>query len=122
MLEKSLRDRGIVKLAVINSMTKQHKKETDETDIEVEEAPDIMTSFLQTGELDAEVIITTYRQGYDLKGNNYELIIAPGKNKHSYTDIVQMMNRFRDLPGMKAYFLVNSECGGRSSLRAAGGE
>ena len=66
---------------------------------------------MQTGELDAEVIITTYRQGYDLKGNNYELIIAPGKNKHSYTDIVQMMNRFRDLPGMKAYFLVNSECG-----------
>ena len=39
LLEKSLRDRGIVKLAVINSMTKQHKKETDktdETDIEVE--------------------------------------------------------------------------------------
>ena len=26
LLEKSLRERGIVKLAVINSMTKQHKK------------------------------------------------------------------------------------------------
>lgn len=111
LLEKSLRDRGIVKLAVINSMTKQHKKETDETDIEVEGSTGYYDQLLQTGELDAEVIITTYRQGYDLKGNNYELIIAPGKNKHSYTDIVQMMNRFRDLPGMKAYFLVNSECG-----------
>ena len=111
LLEKSLRDRGIVKLAVINSMTKQHKKETEETDIEVEGSTGYYDQLLQTGELDAEVIITTYRQGYDLKGNNYELIIAPGKNKHSYTDIVQMMNRFRDLPGMKAYFLVNSECG-----------
>ena len=109
LLEKSLRERGIVKLAVINSMTKQHKKETEETDIEVEGSTGYYDQLLQTGELDAEVIITTYRQGYDLKGNNYELIIAPGKNKHSYTDIVQMMNRFRDLPGMKAYFLVNSE-------------
>nr|WP_306442940.1 hypothetical protein [Odoribacter splanchnicus] len=59
---------------------------------------------MQTGELDAEVIITTYRQGYDLKRNNYELIIAPGKNKHSYTDIVQMMNRFPDLPQYESLF------------------
>ena len=70
LLEKSLRDRGIVKLAVINSMTKQHKKETDktdETDIEVEGSTGYYDQLLQTGELDAEVIITTYRQGYDLK-------------------------------------------------------
>lgn len=48
----------------------------------------------------AEVIITTYRQGYDLRGNNYELIIAPGKNKHSYTDIVQIDEPF---PGSSRY-------------------
>ena len=71
LLEKSLRDRGIVKLAVINSMTKQHKKETDETDIEVEGNTGYYDQLLQTGELDAEVIITTYRQGYDLKGKKY---------------------------------------------------
>lgn len=48
-------------------MTKQHKKETEETDIEVEGNTGYYDQLLQTGELDAEVIITTYRQGYDLK-------------------------------------------------------
>ncbi|MFR3330384.1 MAG: hypothetical protein ACLTSL_09535 [Odoribacter splanchnicus] len=111
LLEKSLRDKGIVKLAVINSMTKKQKKEPDETDIEVAGNTGYYDQLLETGELDAEVIITTYRQGYDLKGKDYELIIAPGKNKHSYTDIVQMMNRFRDIPDMKACLLANDGCG-----------
>ena len=56
LLEKSLRERGIVKLAVINSMTKQHKKETEETDIEVEGSTGYYDQLLQTGSDDQLII------------------------------------------------------------------
>lgn len=112
-LRKALYDTGVKKLAVINSVSKKKngKDKTGETDIEVEGDAQYYKQLSETGKLDAEIIITTYRQGYDLRGDNYELIIAPSKNKHSYSDIVQMMNRFRDLPRLPAYFLTNAEWG-----------
>lgn len=122
VLVSELHKSGVEKIAVINSVSKKPKKKgankgetqgeiTEETDIEINENAEHYHSLLTTGRIDAEVIITTYRQGYDLNGTDYELIIAPGKNRQSYTDIVQMMNRFRDMPQLPAYILLNDEIG-----------
>ena len=79
-----------------------------ENDIEVEGNPDYYNQLITTGKVDADIIITTYRQGYDIKGDNYKLIIAPSKNRHSYTDIIQVMNRFRDCAASEGYLLCNN--------------
>ena len=79
-----------------------------ENDIEVEGDPGYYDQLITTGKVDADIIITTYRQGYDIKGDNYKLIIAPSKNRHSYTDIIQVMNRFRDCTTSEGYLLCNN--------------
>ena len=106
---------GFNKIAVINSLTnkktrgKEVKGEGEmENDIEVEGNPDYYNQLITTGKVDADIIITTYRQGYDIKGYNYKLIIAPSKNRHSYTDIIQVMNRFRDCAASEGYLLCNN--------------
>lgn len=106
---------GFNKIAVINSLTnkktrgKEVKGEGEmENDIEVEGNPDYYNQLITTGKVDADIIITTYRQGYDIKGDNYKLIIAPSKNRHSYTDIIQVMNRFRDCAASEGYLLCNN--------------
>ena len=106
---------GFNKIAVINSLTnkktrgKEVKGEGEmENDIEVEGNPDYYNQLITTGKVDADIIITTYRQGYDIKGDNYKLIIAPSKNRHSYTDIIQVMNRFRDCAASEGYLLGNN--------------
>lgn len=115
-LTSQLKKEGFNKIAIINSTTvkktggQNMKSEGEmENDIEVEGEPDYHEQLTRTGKVDADIIITTYRQGYDIKGTNYTLIIAPSKNRHSYTDIVQMMNRFRDAPGIKSYLLSNKD-------------
>ena len=54
------------------------------------------------------MIFTTYTQGYSLLGKNYFLVIAPGKNRHTYVDIVQMMNRFREDTSVTSLILTNA--------------
>lgn len=107
---------GFKKIALINSLTikktggENIKDEMNiENDIEINDNPTYHEQLMLTGKVDADVIITTYRQGYDIKGNNYRLIIAPSKNRQSYTDIVQMINRFRDMPEIKSYLLSNGK-------------
>ena len=110
-----LPNHGFNKIAVINSLTNKKTKGKDikgegeiENDIEIEGNPDYYNQLITTGKVDADIIITTYRQGYDIKGDNYKLIIAPSKNRHSYTDIIQMMNRFRDCATSEGYLLCNN--------------
>lgn len=105
---------GFNKIAIINSLTNRKTKGKDingegkiENNIEIEGNPDYYNQLITTGKVDADIIITTYRQGYDIKGDSYKLIIAPSKNRHSYTDIIQMMNRFRDCPTSEGYLLCN---------------
>ena len=43
-----------------------------------------------------------------LLGKNYLLVIAPGKNRHTYVDIVQMMNRFREDTSVTSLILTNA--------------
>ena len=109
------RSHGFNKIAVINSLTNKKTKGKDikgegeiENDIEVEGDPGYYDQLITTGKVDADIIITTYRQGYDIKGDNYKLIIAPSKNRHSYTDIIQVMNRFRDCTTSEGYLLCNN--------------
>ena len=110
-----LPNHGFNKIAVINSLTNKKTRGKDvkgegemENDIEVEGDPGYYDQLITTGKVDADIIITTYRQGYDIKGDNYKLIIAPSKNRHSYTDIIQVMNRFRDCTTSEGYLLCNN--------------
>lgn len=110
VLLEELKKEGFNSIAVINSVTRKE----GEHDISItagdgtEESTDYYQQILKSGRVDAEIIITTYRQGYDLLGDDYELIIAPSRNRHSYCDIIQMMNRFRDMEEVNSFLLTNA--------------
>lgn len=115
-----LKKRGIKRIAAINSdtkvMKKGNKKECEEDDLIVndmgaekkEEETDYLSQLINRCRIEADVIFTTYTQGYSLLGKDNVLIIAPGKNPHTYVDIVQMMNRFREDTSTQSFILTNS--------------
>ena len=70
---------------------------------------DYLSQLINDCRIDADVILTTYTQGYSLLGQDYLLIIALGKNQHSYVNIVQMMNRFREDTNAPSFILTNAE-------------
>ena len=114
---KALKEVGFKRIAIINSKTKITRnkgKEEEETGLVVEsfgEGDDgscYLSQLINQCRIDADVILTTYTQGYSLLGKDYLLIIAPGKNPHSFVNIVQMMNRFREDTTTLSYILTNA--------------
>ena len=115
-----LKKRGIKRIAAINSETKVIKKEGQKVEEEDKlivkdmgaesegDKIDYLSQLVNECRIDAEVIFTTYTQGYSLLGKNYLLVIAPGKNRHTYVDIVQMMNRFREDTSVTSLILTNA--------------
>lgn len=118
---KELKKRGFNRIAEINSETKvikskkNGKEEKEEEDnlvvnnLNEGDKTDYLSQLINDCRIDADVILTTYTQGYSLLGQDYLLIIALGKNQHSYVNIVQMMNRFREDTNAPSFILTNAE-------------
>lgn len=117
---KELKKKGFNRIAEINSVTKvfkgkENEKEEEEEDNLVvnnlgeEDKTDYLSQLINDCRIDADVILTTYTQGYSLLGQDYFLIIALGKNQHTYVNIVQMMNRFREDTNTPSFILTNAD-------------
>ena len=115
---KELKKRCFNRIAEINSETKvikskkNGKEEEDNlvvNNLNEGDKTDYLSQLINDCRIDADVILTTYTQGYSLLGQDYLLIIALGKNQHSYVNIVQMMNRFREDTNAPSFILTNAE-------------
>jgi len=83
--------RGIERIAAINSETKVIKKEGQKVEEEDKlivkdmgaesegDKTDYLSQLVNECRIDAEVIFTTYTQGYSLLGKNYFLVMRTGE-------------------------------------------
>jgi hypothetical protein len=88
---------GFTNIALINSIVKDGELDLDSTHYE---------ELVKSGNLDADAVITTYVQGYNINNLNCGLIIFPAKNKHSYISLAQMVARFRNIEELEIQMVL----------------
>lgn len=91
-----LKVNGFDEIGLINSVVKNGELDLDSTHYE---------ELVNNSTITADVVITTYVQGYSINNENCSLIILPMSNRHSYVAIAQMVARFRKIENLDIYFL-----------------
>lgn len=91
-----LKVNGFNEIGLINSVVKNGEMDLDSTHYE---------ELVEKSTITADVVITTYVQGYSINNENCSLIILPMSNRHSYVAIAQMVARFRKIEDLDIYFL-----------------
>lgn len=92
-----LLNNGFDNIGLINSVVKDGEMDLDSTHY---------NELINDSILNADVIITTYVQGYNINNENCGLIIFPSSNKHSYIAIAQLVARFRRINNLEIYLLM----------------
>lgn len=95
-LTQLLRRNGFENVGVINSVIKNGEADVDCTHYE---------ELVEKSTITADVIITTYVQGYNIDNENCGLIFLSSSNRHSYIAIAQMVARFRRINNLEVYMI-----------------
>lgn len=95
-LHNLLEVNGFKNIGLINSVVKDGETDLDSTHYD---------ELINKSTISADVIITTYVQGYSILNDNVGLIIMPSANRHSYVALAQMVARPRNIEDIEIYLV-----------------